>query len=254
MYRYERCGRPVRPPETGGPLCMYRECIGARRRQGTRRGRKGRAREGAGERACAFAASFQTRTSAANSKAGGCVRQELVFALHFGTCCVLIHGSGGQPIPSQHGTSCGSLEITPALNLSYHPEPSSLAASSARRFPAPSRPPPLSQRSAFSGRNAPEWLMNEKRTGKMHKGKHRGSPSHPQAPDAVDREKIPLSPERTGTSATTNQSAARRGHSRPPGPQHPPGERSSRNSPASRVRVFLVPAAQRRPREPSKLY
>ncbi|XP_037599823.1 uncharacterized protein LOC119473421 [Cebus imitator] len=86
------------------------------------------------------------------------------------------------------------------------------------------------------------------------KRKHRGSPSHPQAPDAEDGEKIPLSPEQIGTSATANQSAARRGRSRPPGPQHPPGQRSSRNSPASRVRVLLVPAAQRRPREPSKLY
>lgn len=56
-------------------------------------GESGRAREWAGERACEFTGSFQTRTSAANFKAGSCIR--LVFALHLGTCCVLAQRGGG---------------------------------------------------------------------------------------------------------------------------------------------------------------
>lgn len=96
MYRYELRGLPVRPPATGAPVCMYIRCIGAGRGRDASRGASGsRARECSGECACGFTGSFQTRTSAASSKEGGRIRQQLMFALHFGTCCVWAHRGGG---------------------------------------------------------------------------------------------------------------------------------------------------------------
>lgn len=48
----------------------------------------------AGECACEFTGSFQTRTPADNFKEGSCIRQQLLFALHLGTCCVWAHRGG----------------------------------------------------------------------------------------------------------------------------------------------------------------
>lgn len=95
MYRYELRGLPVRPPATGAPGCMYIRCIGAGRGRDASRGASGRARACSGECACGFTGSFETRTSAAHFKEGGCIRQRLMFALHFGTCCVWAQGGGG---------------------------------------------------------------------------------------------------------------------------------------------------------------
>ena len=70
-------------------MCVYIRCIVASQ------GASGRARECAGECACEFDRTLSDLHPADNFQEGSCIRQRWLFALHFGTCCVLAHRGGG---------------------------------------------------------------------------------------------------------------------------------------------------------------